>query len=134
MCYILTIFRMLDKKNLTMKNLFILNGAPYGDERTYNGLRLAGALAKREGNQVRVFLMGDAAIAAKGGQKVPEGFYNVQVMLGRVTRAAVDAVGVCGTCMDARGMKGDELMEGAHRGTLEELADWSEWADKVFVF
>ena len=55
-------------------------------------------------------------------------------MLGRVTRAAVDAVGVCGTCMDARGMKGDELMEGAHRGTLEELADWSEWADKVFVF
>lgn len=67
-----------------MKNLFILNGAPYGDERTYNGLRLARALAKREGSQVRVFLMGDAAIAAKGGQKVPESFYNVQLMLGRV--------------------------------------------------
>ena len=44
-----------------MKVLFILNGAPYGDERTYNGLRLAGALAKREQNDVRVFLMGDAA-------------------------------------------------------------------------
>lgn len=117
-----------------MKSLFIINGAPYGDERTYNGLRLAGALAKREGSQVRIFLMGDAAIAAKGGQKVPEGFYNVQVMLGRVTRAAADAVGVCGACMDARGMKSDELMEGVHRGTLEELADWSEWADKVFVF
>lgn len=38
-----------------MKVLFILNGAPYGDERTYNGLRLAGALAKREQNEVRVF-------------------------------------------------------------------------------
>lgn len=47
-----------------MKALFILNGAPYGDERTYNGLRLAGALAKREGNEVRVFLMGDAATAS----------------------------------------------------------------------
>lgn len=117
-----------------MNNLFILNGAPYGDERTYNGLRLAGALAKREGSTVRVFLMGDAATAAKGGQKVPEGFYNVQLMLGRVARAGIDALGVCGTCMDARGMKGEELMEGAHRGTLEELADWSQWADKVFVF
>ncbi|MDP3844093.1 MAG: DsrE family protein [Oxalobacteraceae bacterium] len=117
-----------------MKALFILNGAPYGDERTYNGLRLAGALAKRDSNQVRVFLMGDAAIAAKGGQKVPEGFYNVQVMLGRVARATPESVGVCGTCMDARGMKAAELMDGAHRGTLDELAGWSEWTEQTFVF
>lgn len=38
-----------------MEILFILNGAPYGDEGSYNGLRLAGALGKREGNTVRVF-------------------------------------------------------------------------------
>ena len=30
-----------------MKTLFILNGAPYGDERTYNGMRLAGALTRK---------------------------------------------------------------------------------------
>lgn len=117
-----------------MKVLFILNGAPYGDERSYNGLRLAGALSKREGNTVRVFLMGDAAVTAKGGQKVPEGFYNLQLMLGKVARAGAQSVGVCGTCMDARGMTADELMEGTHRGTLDELADWSEWADQVLVF
>ncbi len=117
-----------------MKALFILNGAPYGDERTYNGLRLAGALAKRNCNEVRVFLMGDASIAAKGGQKVPEGFYNTQLMLGKVLRATPNAVGACGTCMDARGMKSEELMEGVHRGTLDELADWSEWAEQIFVF
>ena len=29
--------------------LFILNEAPYGSERAYNGLRLAGALAARDG-------------------------------------------------------------------------------------
>jgi len=28
---------------------FILNDAPYGTERSYNGVRLAGALSKREG-------------------------------------------------------------------------------------
>lgn len=117
-----------------MKALFILNDAPYGDERTYNGLRLAGALAKRDGNEVRVFLMGDASIAAKKGQKVPEGFYNMQLMLGKVARAVPNAVGVCGTCMDARGMKEEELMEGTHRGTLDELAQWSELAEQVLVF
>ncbi|OGB33601.1 MAG: hypothetical protein A3F78_01830 [Burkholderiales bacterium RIFCSPLOWO2_12_FULL_61_40] len=117
-----------------MKVLFILNGAPYGDERSYNGLRLAGALGKREGNTVRVFLMGDAAVTAKGGQKVPEGFYNLQLMLGKVARASAQSVGVCGTCMDARGITAAELMEGAHRGSLDELADWSEWAEQVLVF
>jgi uncharacterized protein involved in oxidation of intracellular sulfur len=117
-----------------MKSVFILNSAPYGDERSYNGLRLAGALARREGGDVRVFLMGDAATAAKGGQQVPEGFYNLQLMLSRVARGSAGGVAVCGTCMDARGMKLDELMDGAHRGSLGELAEWSAWADKVFVF
>ena len=44
-----------------MNTLFILNDPPYGTERSRNGLRLAGAVAKREGETVRVFLMGDAA-------------------------------------------------------------------------
>lgn len=48
-------------KEYTMKALFILNGAPYGDEHSYHGLRLAGALSKRPDNAVPVFLMGDAA-------------------------------------------------------------------------
>jgi uncharacterized protein involved in oxidation of intracellular sulfur len=37
-----------------VKTLFILNGPPYGTEHSYNGLRLAGALAKREAEQVRI--------------------------------------------------------------------------------
>ena len=40
--------------------LFILNDAPYGNERAYNALRLAAALAARDGQQVRLFLMADA--------------------------------------------------------------------------
>ncbi len=51
--------------------LFILNDPPYGTERSYNALRLAGSLAKRKGQPVRVFLLGDAASCAKRGQKVP---------------------------------------------------------------
>lgn len=55
-------------------------------------------------------------------------------MLNRVARAAAEAVGVCGTCMDARGLRAEELIEGTHRSTLEELADWTAWADKVLIF
>jgi uncharacterized protein involved in oxidation of intracellular sulfur len=68
--------------------LFIVNDAPYGNERAYNALRLAGALAPRERQAVRLFLMADAVTCAKSGQKVPEGYYNVQLMLGKVARKA----------------------------------------------
>lgn len=115
-----------------MATLFILNDAPYGSERVYNGLRLAGALAGIEGQQVQVFLMADAVFSAKAGQKVPEGFYNVQLMLAKVARKG--EVVLCGTCMDARGLGDAELMEGARRGTLAQLAAWTAAADKVLVF
>jgi uncharacterized protein involved in oxidation of intracellular sulfur len=116
-----------------MKTLFSLDDPPYGTERSYNALRLAGALAKREGESVRVFLLGDAAACAKRNQKVPQGYYNVEVMLGAVARRGGE-IGVCGTCMDARGIAAEELAEGAHRGTLEQLADWTVAADRVLVF
>ena len=112
--------------------LFIVNDAPYGNERAYNALRLAGTLAAREGQDVRLFLMADAVGCAKSGQKVPEGYYNVQLMLAKVLRKG--EVGLCGTCMDARGLAESELMEGARRSTLAQLADWTAEADKVLVF
>ncbi|MBT0960263.1 DsrE/DsrF/TusD sulfur relay family protein [Denitromonas iodatirespirans] len=113
-----------------MQTLFILNDAPYGSERSYNALRLARALAKRDGESVRLFLMGDAVACAKAGQKVPEGYYNA----GDMVRMAGGEVGLCGTCLDARGIKADELVEGARRSTLSELAAWTAAADKVLVF
>ena len=116
-----------------MKTLFILNDAPYGSERAYNGVRLAGSLSKIETEEVKLFLIGDAAACAKGGQKVPEGFYNLQVMLGRVVRNGVP-IGVCGTCLDARGIAETELIEGSHKSTMAELTAWTQWADKVVVF
>ena len=110
-----------------------MNDPPYGSERTYNGLRLAGALVKREGAEVRVFLMGDAVACAKAGQNVPQGFYNLERMV-RVVAQARGAVGVCGSCMEARAIGDAELAQGARRSSLEDLADWSTWAEQVLVF
>lgn len=113
--------------------LFVLNDAPYGNERVYNGLRLAGSLARRQGLSVKVFLLGDGASAAKANQRVPAGYYNVQNMLAAVTKQGGE-VGVCGTCMDARGIAPEELVEGSHRGTMEELTEWTATCDQVLIF
>jgi len=117
-----------------MKALFIINDPPYGSELVYNALRLAHALAKKDAAcELTLFLMADAALAAKANQKTPEGFYNIERMLKRVL-AARGHVLLCGTCMDARGFRDAELMEGARRSTMDELATATIEADKVLVF
>ncbi len=114
-----------------MKTLFIINDPPYGTERLYNGLRLAHALIKHD-QEVIVFLMSDAVIAAKTGQKTPDGYYNAERMVKRVISKG--KVLLCGTCMDARGLVDNEILDGAERSTMDALAQETEHADKVLVF
>lgn len=116
-----------------MKTLFILSDGPYGTERSYNALRLVNALAKRDGELVKVFLLGDAAACAKAGQKVPSGYYCIETMLKAALHKQVEC-GACGTCLEARGLQEPELIQGVHRSTMEQLADWTQWADKVLIF
>jgi uncharacterized protein involved in oxidation of intracellular sulfur len=117
-----------------MRFLFVLNDPPYGTERTYNGLRLAHAMAKKDPEaQITVFLMADAVALAKRGQKTPDGYYNLERMLKRFATGAHRLL-LCGTCMDARGPTESELVEGAHRSSMDELASATIEADKVVVF
>jgi uncharacterized protein involved in oxidation of intracellular sulfur len=115
------------------KTLFVLNDPPYGTERCYNGLRLAGAVARRERTEVRIFLMGDAVGCAVAGQVLPNGFYHLDRMVASAARHGAE-VGCCGSCMDARAVDDAELVDGSRRSSLEELADWTLWADRVVVF
>jgi uncharacterized protein involved in oxidation of intracellular sulfur len=116
-----------------MKTLIILNEPAYGNERTYNGLRLALSLARAEDVELQVFLMGDSVTAAKPGQKTPEGYYNLERMLRGLASKGI-AVGACGTCMDARGMTDEPLVEGVRRSSMAELTAWTIWADKAIAF
>jgi uncharacterized protein involved in oxidation of intracellular sulfur len=117
-----------------MKMLYILNDPPYGSERGYNALRLANAVLKAEpATEVTVFLMADAVACARKGQRTPEGYYNFERMLKRFTGGAHRLL-LCGTCMDARGLTEADLIEGAHRSTMDELAAATARADKVLVF
>lgn len=116
-----------------MNVLIILNDPPYGTERSYNGLRLARQLTQDDGVELRLFLMADAVACAKDGQTTPNGYYNVARMVRSVARKGAN-VGACGTCMDARGLRDEELLDGVHRSTMDELGTWTLEADKVVVF
>ncbi|MGE5271578.1 MAG: DsrE family protein [Thiohalocapsa sp.] len=88
---------------------------PYGSEPSYNALRLALALAKQDPkNAITVFLMADVVTGAKRGQNTPDGDYNIG--------------------MDARGLTEAELMAGALRSTMDQLAGATANGDKVLVF
>lgn len=82
---------------------------------------------------VKIFLFGDAVYCAKQGQSVPQGYYNIENMLKIILNHQAE-VGLCSSCMNAHGMKDEEMIEGAKRSSMDELADWTIWADKVIVF
>ena len=66
--------------------LFVINDGPYGNERAYSALRLALNLVKRPEATVRVFLTGDGVQCARKGQKMPDGYYNVERMVKSLAR------------------------------------------------
>lgn len=112
-----------------MSILFVLHDPPYGTERVYNGMRWAIEMARQD-LEVRVFLFGDSVVSVSAGQKVPDGYYNVGKQVASLTRLG-GSVGCCGTCLDARGITEDRIVDGAHRSSMKELAEWTLWADKV---
>jgi uncharacterized protein involved in oxidation of intracellular sulfur len=115
------------------KVLLIVNGPAYGSDETYNAIRLAIALSRRDDADVRVFLMGDAVTCAVRGQKTPDGYYTLDRML-RSFEHHGGRIACCGTCLDARGLTEDRLIDEAVRSTMDELADWTLDADRVLTF
>lgn len=93
-----------------MKVLFIINDAPYGSEKVYNVLRMAMTVKKEHQHmEIYIFLIGDALTSALKDHSTPQGYYNIERML----KAIVDKGGqvkVCKTCIEARGIKGHNLI------------------------
>jgi uncharacterized protein involved in oxidation of intracellular sulfur len=115
------------------KVLFILNGPAYGSDATFNAVRLANAVVRRDDAEVTVFLMGDAVTCAVAGQKTPDGYYTLDRMLKSFARHG-GHLACCGTCLDARGFTKEHLIDEAPRSNMEELAAWTVEADQVLTF
>ncbi len=61
------------------------------------------------------------------------GYYHLDRMIEFAARHGAE-VGCCGTCMDARGIADERLVNGARHSTLDEFTDWTMQADKVITF
>lgn len=110
----------------------IINDAPYGIEKPWNAIRLAKALVSIK-QSVKIFLMGDAVVLAKKGQQTPTGYYNLAQMLGELIVLGAE-VRVCGTCINSRGLKEEELVDGVMVGKMLDLARWVSESVKVITF
>jgi len=78
-------------------------------------------------------LVGDAVSAAKKGQKPPEGYYNLEKML-RDLLASGAKILACGTCLNARAISKEEMIEGIEVGTMLKLAGWIKESSKTLSF
>lgn len=115
------------------KIMIVINGPAYGSDETFNAIRLANALVRREDASVQIFLMGDAVGCAVAGQHTPDGYYALDRMLRTFARYG-GSIACCGTCLDARGFTKDHLITEAERSTIDELATWTVEADKALTF
>ena len=116
-----------------MTILIVVNDAPYGSERPFNALRLAEGLLAEGIIDLRVFLLADGVGCAKAGQKVPAGHDDIQHMIQSLVVAGA-RVGLCGTCMDVRGLTDADLVAGAARRSMKDLACWVLESDRALVF
>ncbi len=116
-----------------MHVLMIIHDGPYGSERPFQALRLADALIKSEPEiEITIYLAADSVGCAKKGQETPQGYYNIERMLRPLARN--HCVMACATCLAARGLRADELIDGVLETRLGELAQLTLEADKVLVY
>ena len=67
------------------------------------------------------------------GQTTPNGYYNIERMIEAIAKHG-GTIGCCGSCCDARGVSDDTRAAGARRSSMDELVNWTLWADKVLTF
>jgi uncharacterized protein involved in oxidation of intracellular sulfur len=117
-----------------MIELIVIQDAPYGNEKAYNALRHAMTVqAEHKDVKIFVFLMADAVGCAVKNQKTPQGYYNVERMIGSVIRNGGE-VRMCSSCMDARGINESMIIEKASKSSMSDFTNLVLVSDKVVSF
>ena len=66
-------------------------------------------------------------------KRQPNGYYNIERMLKLSTRSGTRLL-LCGSCLDARGLKNIELVDKAEISTMAELTKQISESDKGLTF
>ena len=125
-----------------MKLTVVISEKPYLNDTAWNALRLA-QTALVSGNQVNVFLLGDAVYISRKNQKPDENQPNLENLVQELIAGGAD-VRVCTTCVNSRpydpgdeysscfvgGTEGEKLglqhlITGVRMGTMNDLLEWT---------
>jgi tRNA 2-thiouridine synthesizing protein D len=116
----------------------VTGGTPYGSERLYTALRFALA-ALFDGHTVNLFLIEDAVLAARKGQKPAEiqglldgKMPNCEELLKSVVAHGA-TVRLCGVCALERALAQSEAVDGAEIGSMHDLVKWVAESDRVIT-
>lgn len=101
--------------------LFILNDAPYGNERAYNALRMAMNMQKENGPvNIRIFLLADAVSCILPNEHTPPGYYNIEKMVASIIEKG-GVVKFCKSCAEVRGISAISSIQGTEVGSMSQL-------------
>jgi tRNA 2-thiouridine synthesizing protein D len=114
-----------------LKFTVVITTAPYGKERAYSALRFA-LTSLLEGIEVNIFLIEDGVYVAKKNQNPAEVPNYLEFLKNCIEMGA--KVKACGPCGKARGLSGDDLIEGVEFGTMHDLVAFIKESDKVITF
>jgi tRNA 2-thiouridine synthesizing protein D len=117
----------------------VIGEPPYGKERVYSAFRFALA-ARFEGHPINIFLLEDAVFAAKAGQKPADiqGLLDARMpncgdLLSEVIKQGA-VVKACGVCINERGLKQEDLLDGVQVASMYDLVQWVAESDKSICF
>lgn len=115
------------------KMTVILNEGPAA-MRSWNGMRLAGGLLDVN-IEAEIILFDEAVFCAKKAQNPPEELkgLNLAQKLSDFIKLGVKVL-VCGSCCEARGLKKEELVEGAEICCLTDVANAIKTSKQTLVF
>ena len=100
----------------------------------FDGQRMAHTLAKKDPEaEIAVFLVADAVLCAKAGQKTTRWPLHLEPMLLRILSAEGRLL-MYSTRMDVLYRDDDDMMEGQTRANMDDLAQATLAADKALVF
>ncbi len=111
----------------------ILNEGP-NTMRSWNGIRLAGGFLDVNLSS-EIVLFDDAVFCAKKTQNPPEDLkgLNLARKLSDLIKLGVKVL-VCGSCCEAKGLKKEELIEGAEICCLNDVANAVKTSKETLVF
>jgi sulfur relay (sulfurtransferase) complex TusBCD TusD component (DsrE family) len=110
---------------------FLLRTGPYTSQNIDTVYHLAKKLLSK-GNGVKLFLYEDGLIALNKNIKSPQE-RNLAEMMAELASLGADVKG-CGTCASFRGLKKDDIIEGAKLGGMAVLVNYIGECDRFLGF